>query len=386
MAKSLAIVACCHFGFAATSNVRHRAIFLGVAYLGRSCLRGDFSGRGRMSRAVFLNLAVVSCMLAVAEAYLVTHDYTSATYPDGEPYLRDEVLGWAPAKGSHIHAVKKRGGLHHRQEMLFDVTYTIDSKGLRIAPRYQQNAETALFFGSSFTFGEGLGDSETLPYQVGVQSKGKYRTFNFALAGYNPAQMLAALENGIVGCDVNSRPTYAFYVASPIHVWRVAGRVAWERYAPRYVPDADGAAHREGHFEGRNTLSESLGFTGSFAGQLNKWALWRDLPRRELSINDDDIRLDFAVVRRSEELLTAQYPGIQFRVVLYPDQEPHQRYAYGQLRDGFRKMGVPLDLVADILPGYTTDNRKYILSPLDTHPNALANHLLAQYISGTVLK
>ncbi len=54
--------------------------------------------------------------------------------------------------------------------------------------------------------GAGLEDDETLSYQVGVQSGGRYRTFNFAANGYGPAQMLAAIETGMVGRIVDTTP------------------------------------------------------------------------------------------------------------------------------------------------------------------------------------
>jgi hypothetical protein len=49
-------------------------------------------------------------------------------------------------------------------------------------------------------------------------------------------------------------------------------------------------------------------------------------------------------------------------------------------------MGIPLDLVEDILPGYNIDRGKFQLTSVDTHPNALANRLLAQYVLGKVIK
>ena len=72
--------------------------------------------------------------------------------------------------------------------MLHNVTYTTESNGLRVAPPWRKNdlAGTVLFFGCSFTFGEGLNDSETLPYQVGIQSGGRYRTLNFASLDIDP--------------------------------------------------------------------------------------------------------------------------------------------------------------------------------------------------------
>ena len=147
--------------------------------------------------------------------------------------VHDDVLGWAPAKGIEAHAFKAGppGLFHGPSGVLFDVDYTIDSSGLRVAPSWRKDdlTGTVLFFGCSFTFGEGLKDNETLPYQVGVQSRGRYRTFNFAFEAYGPNQMLAQIEHGMVQRVVDTTPQYAFYVAIPIHVWRVAGRDAWGR-------------------------------------------------------------------------------------------------------------------------------------------------------------
>ena len=339
--------------------------------------------RGFWLRPILFNIGFVACLLASVEAYLITHEYTDTTFSEGF-IVRDPVLGLAPAKGMHAHAFKAgpTGLFHGPSGVLFDVDYTIDSNGLRVAPPLDKDnvSGTVLFFGCSFTFGEGLKDDETLPYQVGARSGGRYRVFNFGFEAYGPAQMLAAIESGMVQRVVEGTPRYAFYVAIPNHIWRVAGRTAWGRHAPRYVLDPDGAVHQEGYFEDRRPLIERLGFRRG-GRQLNKSATWRVLSMSDSRITDDDIRLYFAVVRRSQELLTAEYPGIQFRVILWPNQiAMQQRAAYVKLRDGFRKMGIPLDLVEDILPGYSTDRTPYILGPSDHHPNALADRLLAQYI------
>ena len=49
-------------------------------------------------------------------------------------------------------------------------------------------------------------------------------------------------------------------------------------------------------------------------------------------------------------------------------------------------MGIPLDLVEDILPGYNTDRAPYILGPSDHHPDAFADRLLAHYILSKLLE
>jgi hypothetical protein len=350
---------------------------------------GMFGVHGSWLRAILLNLGIVAILLAVAEAYFFIHEYTAPIFSDNF-YLRDDVLGWAPAKGIEAHAFKAgpAGLFHGPAGVLFDVNYTIDSNGLRAAPPWRKDdlAGTVLFFGCSFTFGEGLKDDQTLPYQVGAQSGGRYRTFNFAFEAYGPAQMLAEIEHGMVRRVVDTTPRYAFHVAIPNHVWRVAGRTAWGGHAPRYVLDADGTVHQAGYFGNRRPLAERFGIRRGVE-QLNKSAMWRDLSMGDSRITGDDIRLYFAVVRRSQELLTAQYPGLQFHVILWPNQHvAQQRATYEKLRDGFRRMGIPLHLVEDILPGYSGDRTPYILGSSDHHPNALADRLLAQYILSKVVQ
>ena len=339
---------------------------------------------GSWPRAILFNLGIVGSLLAGGEAYLVTHEYTTTTFSD-DFLSPDAQLGWAPPKGLQAHAFKARSvGLFHAPTgMLFNVTYTIDPDGLRIAPPYRKDdlIGTAIFFGCSFTFGEGLEDGETLPYQVGTQSGGRYRTFNFAFEGYSPAHMLAEIEHGRVQRVVDTTPRYAYYVAIPNHVWRVAGRVAWGGHAPRYVVDADETVRQEGNYENRKPLALRLGFGSRVDRQLSKSAMWRMLSMSDSRITDDDFRTYFAVVRRSQMLLTAEFPGIQFRILLWPNQHvAQQREVYEKLREGFGRMGIPVDLVEDILPDYSTDRSPYILSSTDHHPSALANRMLAQHI------
>ncbi len=103
-------------------------------------------------------------------------------------------------------------------------------------------------------------------------------------------------------------------------------------------------------------------------------------------ITDDDIQLYLAAVSRSQELLKAQFPGIEFHVILWPNQNvPQQRYVYEKLREGFRRAGIPFVLVEDILPGYKENRMPYILGPSDHHPNALADRLLAEYVLSEVM-
>ncbi len=346
-----------------------------------------FLVHGSWPRAILLNLGVVACLLAAAEAHY-TYGYVPPTVTSGF-HVHDDTLGWALAKGMRAHSIEVGPAslLHHPVGVTFDVTYTIDANGLRVAPPYREDdsAGTALFFGGSYTFGSGLEDIETLPYQVGALSGGGYRTFNFGVDGYSPAQMLAAIESGMVHRVVDTTPQYAFYIAIPHHVWRVAGRVSWIQHEPRYVLDGDGTVHRAGYFEDVQPLAERLGIKKGIR-QLNKSAIWQRLSSSDSPITEEDIRLYLAIVRRSRDLLTAQYPGIQFRIILWPGHGAADRPTYTKMRGGFLRMGIPVYLVEDILPGYNADPQPYRLSSVDPHPNALADRLLAQFVVTTMLQ
>jgi hypothetical protein len=334
-------------------------------------------------RAILFNLGIVAILLAAAEAYFVARfrfiEFPPQVVTNGFT-VPDDVLGWAPTKGMQAHAVEIMPGFHGPERTIYDVKYTIDSNGLRVAPPWRKDAlaVSVLFFIDSLTFGYGLNDEETLPYQVGVQSGGRYRTFNFAFSGYSPAQMLGLIEHGMVRRVVgDASPSHAYYTAIADHVWRVAGRTRWIKNQPRYVLDADGTVQAAGFFDDPKTLA---GLGRRVAYQLEKSAIWRSLDLVQSMITEDDIRLYLAMVRRSRDLLSAQYPGIEFRIILWPGRNTVERSTIETLRDGFRRMGTAVDLVEDILPGYTTDEAPFVLSTLDAHPNALANRLLARYV------
>ncbi len=260
------------------------------------------------------------------------------------------------------------------------MTYTIDSNGLRISPPVQKERRsgTVLFFGCSFTFGEGLEDDQTLPYQVGILSQGRYDTLNFGFHGYGPQQMLAAIQSGNVRHVVDSSPQFAVYQALPHHVVRVAGKAHFGRHDPRYRLHADGTLRVVGHFDDETSLHARL--------ELEKSEIYRMLATRDLAVSENDVDLYLAVVGRSRDLLVKEYPGIEFHVILREQPAGDERAFYPKLLGGLRQLNMPVHLVEDILPAYRMNLTKYVIDASDFHPNALANRLLAEYVSINILR
>jgi hypothetical protein len=124
----------------------------------------------RRSRCGFIlfNLGVVATMLSILECYSYSNIQTTRFEKEYErKFMRDDsVLGYAPVHGQ-LAPVKRFAG----SQLIYDVTYTIDADGLRIAAGLDENPHDnrcMLFFGCSFTFGEGVDDHEAMPYVAGT--------------------------------------------------------------------------------------------------------------------------------------------------------------------------------------------------------------------------
>jgi len=330
-------------------------------------------------RAILVNLAVFALCLGAAESYFSRIEIKQPTYSSGYR-VTDDVVGFGPAKGTKAHSKRMSGS-----DVLYDVTYTIDDDGLRISPPWKTEGSrgSVLFFGCSFTFGEGLDDDQTLPYQVGFQSGGEYRTFNFAFHGYGPQQMLSMIEHGRVQRIVEKTPRYAFYVAIPDHVSRVSGRVSYDLGTPRYVLDNKGNLQQAGHFT--ETAPGQPWRISALTQRLRRSSIYRRFSTPESDYSDADLPTYLAVVIRSKQLLTTEYPGLQFQILLWPNWDKGEIPLYEKVRAGLASTGIPLYLVEDILPDYKTDPQRYMLSPADRHPNALANRILAAYLLKSIL-
>jgi hypothetical protein len=341
-------------------------------------------------RTLWFNGACLLIGLAIFESYLWTvtpepfrqHRVVEGTYAN----VPHDELGWAPQAGI---VVSQRE--FYRGDLLYDVTYTIGPNGLRISsPSGDHDAPSEaaciLFFGDSFTFGQGLNDHQTLPFQVSIKSNHQYRAFNFGVMGYGAHQMLSALQHGLVddamSCD-RARVSDVLYQAIPDHVRRSAGRFGWNARGPRYRLADDGSVRLDGRFEddhgSRKTLIQLVG------NQLARSMIYKaTLEGRYIYKYDREaIDLYVGIVGQARHLVRSHYPCAQFHVLLWDEDNIDNR----AVRDGLRRTGVDVHLMSDILPHYRADslNEAYRLHRADAHPNALANDLIADYVVREIL-
>jgi hypothetical protein len=300
-------------------------------------------------KAVWFNVAVGIVTLGGFETYLGIEDRSNrsgvenrfeGSYVNEEYYQKEnKILGYAPVKGASVNSRK-----YHREELIYDVTYTIDSGGLRISPPFDPTSNNGciLFFGGSFTFGEGVNDDQTMPYRVGIYSKGRYRVHNLGFHGYGPHQMLSALEHGLVENTIDCEPKYIIYQALDRHVLRSSGNVDWGQNSPRYVLKNSGEVVLSGTFEDRR-VTEVLIL--KLKRQLEKSFVYK----KSIGVrsSDEDVKLYAEIVNSARKYVESHYPKAEFHVLLWHFHDRLFERVYNELK--FRELNVHL-VVEDILP------------------------------------
>jgi hypothetical protein len=293
----------------------------------------------------------------------------------------DPLLGWRSKPSQVSHATLRVDGA-----TIYDVTYTIDENGRRVAPPVNERdiKGCLLFFADSFVFGDGVNDDQTLPYRVGLKTHGRYRIVNYAVNGYGAEHMLAIIERGELATRYPCEPTHVLYAALPHHVHRAAGK-GWSQRGPRYQINPGGALAYVGTTPEAGKPTNDPGMQAPFVRLLVDQR-WKSRIYRAWSTKTDtetttekEIDLYFAIVREAYGKLRRRWPNAELHVISW---DIHGHYANGQARfhRGVASVGATIHLIDDILPGYTKNPLKYGLHEFDLHPNAMALNMVASYL------
>lgn len=333
-------------------------------------------------RLVCVNIAIIFLVIGSLEAYL----WTSQGFRDKERFegdifkkgynVRNDILGYAPGKGKAFTSIKFLG-----QKKLYSVTYTIGTNGLRVVPQYNKKEnKCVIFFGDSFTFGEGLNDDETLPYRVSIKTEGQYKIYNFGFQGYGPHQMLSAIEHNMIDNIIECKPKHVIYPALAAHVDRSAGPSPWDQHGPRYILLEDGSVKYSGHFDDDKIDG---GIRPKIRNEMNKSLLYDKYFNRKEPVSRANIDLFVGIIDKSKRLLEEHYPGLKFHMILWDNPEKNREL----IIDLLNEKDIPIHLIEKILPDYSENKSKYAIVPhYDYHPNARANELIADYIITNFLK
>jgi hypothetical protein len=333
------------------------------------------------AKVIMINVAALCIGLAAFEAYLGIKKYEGdGTRMEGsitEDFTHpDDVLGYAPNKNRRVTARKLYG-----DSAIYDVIYTIDAGGLRIAPPIKQSMRgCAVFFGDSVTFGEGVNDQVAFPYRAGIKIGGEYATFNLAFSGYGPHQMLASLQTRRLEKIVTCRPTIFIYLTILEHIARVAGLTPWDRHGPRYILERDETVVRAGNFD-----TPRFGLLNWAASAIEGFQTWQKFFGHDRQPNNEDFALFLSVIREAAAITRQRYPASEFHVILWDERED-QRQRLSLIESNLRAAGIPIHRLTSAIPDFVANRSQYLISVHDMHPNARMHELLADYVADRIFR
>ena len=326
-------------------------------------------------------------------------------------------------------------------KIVYDVSSTHDGYGNRITPNNNENSKKCIaIYGGSFVYGSAIDNNETLAYFLAKELP-NFRLLNFGISGAGAHTVLARLEFQIdseilAQCD----ELISIYEAIPHHIYRAYGAYRgpnyqlnaknkpiywgtykegeytqqrfWAKQPPKITPKPQ---HEQKHISALKKFSFYVKNMFKFKGVLDKSHIKQATLKKQISFtskeipnwfggehfatNQDyvkfapnEIGLYFAIVKRIQDELKAQY-GVPLYIVLW-DYDMLALFfdKYDTtLKANFRQMGVPFWTLSEMIKDYPQDlerikrgdydNFKYRVSRWDTHPNALANEKIAEFLA-----
>lgn len=273
----------------------------------------------------------------------------------------------------------------HNGTTIYNVSYTTDEFGWRITPSSKVDSSSCvLFFGDSFTIGEGVQDNETLPFYFGTHTNA--RIYNFGFHGYGPHQALALVQSGEIARIVKDcQSVLAIYESLPGHIARAGGFSPWEQgtNAPRFYLDPSGSLKWGNAYLHQSPVLAKL--APKLKARLAQSYLYK-LLQPSYEYDESYNALYFAIIDTLQKQLKEQF-GAHFTLVLWDatdlSDEIERKESHAIIKhykNGLGGGAMDLVLVSEILPNYKRQREAYSIDRCDLHPNARANEQIARYL------
>jgi hypothetical protein len=118
------------------------------------------------------------------------------------------------------------------------------------------------------------------------------------------------------------------------------------------------------------------------ATRIWKWRLRSRIQRKlfpKRAVTQADFDLFVAIIAKGQGQVRRFSQGSDLHVLIWPN------VWFEQMEERFDALGISHYRIVDGLPGYTEDKSQYRIHEKDSHPNRLANRLLARYIVRDIL-
>jgi hypothetical protein len=339
----------------------------------------------RLWSGLFLMVFTVLSVLLLAEfiyrKFMVEPQKISTV---NEYYRQDSTIGFHFEPGV-IPAVEYfEGG-----DTIYNTRYTIvadtNNKGIdypmRAGYRSDTSSREVVFLGCSFTFGEGLPDSETLASQFGKLTN--ISTVNRACNGLGVHQVYELFLSEYGKQDNRNRVfVYSFFSE---HFFRSLGMYSWNVAGPYFTLDGDSLVNHGPYYKTKPVFGHRLAQVASLRGTFSfvrEYIERAALKMAKRKLTEDDLKPGFVMFRKMAEM--AMKTGSRFIFLDWDDPAVHtgssvldSAISTGRVNEMARGTN---SSVLNINSALDRSNSAYYI-PKDGHPNGLANKLIATFLS-----
>lgn len=351
------------------------------------CLICAFKTHNSKLKLVLSYISVLPLCVAIGEIYgflkmSSNQENVQKEYP--KTYWTDNNItgyGTLPNVSGKTISRSKRTG-----EIIYDVTYSTNENGWRKIPSSNANSKKCfLFFGDSFTYGEGLNDDETLPFFFGKEMK-DYQIFNFGLHGYGPHQALALILSGEVErvlSDKKCESINALYESLIDHIRRANGLAWWEQ-GNKNIPKFKIINNQVVWINANKNLKEkNLIHELSLTKYGRKSYLLKMLDMQTYNFKQEYNELYFAILSTMENELKARL-NASFTLFLWDTSnlsKDLEKREFEAILKWLKNGQMQYFLMSQVADDYKDNRLKYGIHKDDLHPNALANEKIAEFLA-----
>ncbi|MDL2272755.1 phage holin family protein [Desulfovibrio sp. OttesenSCG-928-I05] len=279
----------------------------------------------------------------------------------GEYFFRnDPNLGYGPRPiAGRMHVAKECS-----DQMAYDVVYTTLPSGWRVTPQHSAARKAVVLFGCSFTWGEGLNDHDTFAWKLGEMLGPDTQVFNFGIQGYGSHHMLAWIEQGLLA-DIAAHydSVQVFYSTIRGHELRSMGYSQWDPSGPWYGFEK-GRIVRKGVFA--DNISSLRPYTDAVFG---KSMIYRKIQSTKFIPRWMRFKHHAGIIREADRRVE-ELCGTRLTAMLWPEV---------LFKEELEAEGVAMLDLDPLFPDWDEQHDKYRI-PCDSHPNALANDIVARAI------
>lgn len=292
--------------------------------------------------------------------------------------IPDPVLGYGTKGSSEVLAIATWG-----KQTVYRKSYKFDFNGARVTPDAPPHADTYLFVGDSFIFGQGLDDDETLPSQFARASNNQTKAVNLGVPGYSLNQVIRAFEAGLLDRFTSENVVGIVTWIIPAQLERVTGDSPWLHSAPRYVLE-DGIPRHTGTFADYRRINWMEGFHHWLA---QRFAIISGIGRKHRQEKQADLLV--ALVSRLGHFSREKFGAPLYLIYSWPDASEGVYDSRGNggsmlidVLERLSALDVTLISAQKVTLEYPLED---LLIPHDGHPSALTNKLVAQALARLVV-